>query len=137
MSDQAMTFDDIDLTGITAAPSFESPPSGSYIVLVSMAQKLIAEKRAIEIGMELVETIEVGTQHTEKPADPGQKFSSLSFIHTPDSVTYMMRDLRAFFEATGATSVNAMVAAVQNLRCKVVVSYDKNDYIRCAFEVIG
>lgn len=134
---QAISFDDIDMDGVVAAPAYESPPSGSYIALVSMSQKLISEKRCIEISMELQEVVEIGTQHTEKPHDPGQKFNALTFIHTPDTVTYMKRDLRPFFEATGTSSVNAMVAAVQDLRCKIVVSYDKMDYIRVAYEVIG
>jgi hypothetical protein len=132
-----MSFEDIDVSGVEAAASFANPPSGQYIVNVSMAQKLVAEKRAISIDMELVDIIDIGTQHTEMPAVPGQKFNSLAFIDKAERIPYVKRDLAVFFESVGTQSVNVMTAAVQNLRCKIVWAYDRNDYPRViSYEIV-
>jgi hypothetical protein len=136
-NDTPMSFDDIDVSGVVAAPTFSDPPSGQYLVDVSMTQKVVAEKRAIVVDMELVEVIELGTQHTEKPADVGQKFNSLLFVDKPERIPYVKRDLAVFFESVGTQSVNVMTAAVQKLRCKIVWSYDRNDYARViSYEIV-
>lgn len=136
--DQAIQFDDIDFSGIEAAPAFETPPSGQYLVDVSMAQKLIGDdkKRAVEVSFVLREVIQLGQQHSEKPSDPGQKFSTLYFCHDAEKYQYLKRDLRAFFEAVGTTSLNTLVAAVQNLPCKIILSYNKLDYLNVQYELV-
>lgn len=136
--DQIITFDDIDLEGVDAAPSFDTPPSGIYIVEVSMAQKLIGEKkkRAVEVNMVLREVVQIGTQHTEKPSDPGQQFSILYFCDSPEKYGYLKRDLAVFFEAIGTTSLNTMVKTVQSLPVKVVLNYNKLDYLNATYEII-
>ena len=136
-NDTPMSFDDIDVSGVEAAPVMDTPPSGTYIVEVSMEQKLVAEKRAISPNMVIVDVVEIGSQHTEKPANIGQKFNALYFVDKPERLQYVKRDLATFFEAAGTQSVNAMVAAIQNVRCKVIVSYSKDDYFRVnAFEIL-
>jgi hypothetical protein len=140
VNNQAMTFDDIDMEGIVAAPAYDTPPSGSYICAVSMQQKMIGNdtpKRCVIADCELLDTLEVGTQHTEKPHAAGQKFGIMKFVDTPEKVAYMKRDFAPFLEAVGTQSVNTMVASVQNLRCKVVVSYNRDDYVNATFEVIS
>lgn len=139
-NNQAMTFDDIDMEGVVAAPAYDTPPSGAYICEVSMQQKMIGNdtpKRCVIADCTLIEVIELGTQHTEKPSGAGQKFGIMKFVDTPEKVAYMKRDFATFLEAVGTQSVNTMVAAVQNLRCKVVVSYNRDDYVNATFEVIA
>lgn len=136
-NDTPMSFDDIDMSGVVAAPSFANPPSGQYLVDVSMSQKLVNEKRAVVVDMELVEVIELGTQHTEYPADPGQKFNALYFVDKPERFEYVKRDLAVFLDAVGTQSINQVCAAVQKMRCKIVWHYDKNDYSRVlSYEVV-
>lgn len=129
-NDTPIEFDDIDFEGVASAPSFETPPSGQYLVSVSLKQKLIGDdkKRAVEANFTLKEVIQIGQQHTEKPADEGQKFSVLYFVDTQEKYGYLKRDLRAFFEAVGTTSLNTLVAAVQDLPAKIVFSYSRTDY---------
>lgn len=136
-NDTPMSFDDIDVSGVTAAPSFSNPPSGQFLVKVTLAQKLISEKRAVVADMELVEVLALGTQHTELPADPGQKFNSLYFCDKPEKFPYVKRDLGVFFEAVGTQSLNKLCETVKDMPCKIVFAYDKNDYARViSFEVI-
>lgn len=134
---QAMSFDDIDMSGIVAAPTYDTPPSGTYLCRVKMVQKLVNDKRAITPEMTLQEVVEIGTDHTEKPAEVGQKFGGLYFCDTPEKAAYVKRDLGAFFDAAGTQSLNTMVASIQDVLCKVVVTYDRNDYSRFAFEIVG
>lgn len=131
-NDTPIEFDDIDFEGVAAAPAFEDPPSGQYLVSVSLKQKLIGDqkKRAVEANFVLKEVIQIGQQHTEKSADEGQKFSALYFVDTQEKYGYLKRDLRAFFEAVGTTSLNTLVAAVQDLPAKIIVSYSKTDYLK-------
>ena len=129
-NDTPMSFEDIDVSGVAAAPTFSNPPSGSYIVDISMAQKIIADKRAIEINMEIVDVIELGTQHTEMPAEIGQKFNALAFIDKAERIPYVKRDLAVFFDSVGTQSINTMVGAIQKIRCRVVWAYDRQDYAR-------
>ncbi len=136
-NDTPMSFDDIDVSGVTAAPAFSNPPSGQYLVLVSMSQKLVNEKRAVVVDMELSEVLELGTQHTELPAEPNQKFNALYFVDKPERLEYVKRDLGAFLDAVGTQSINQMVAAIQKMPVKIVWSYDRNDYARVlSFQIV-
>ena len=136
-NDTPMSFEDIDVSGVQAAPSFSNPPSGQFLVKVTMDQKLVAEKRAVVVDMELVEVLAIGTQHTELPADPGQKFNALYFCDKPERIPYVKRDLEAFLTAIGTQSINTMVAAVKDMPVKIVWAYDRNDYPRVmAFEIV-
>lgn len=136
-NDTPMSFDDIDVSGVTAAPVMDTPPSGIYLVKVSMEQKLVNEKRAISPNMVIQDVIEIGSQHTEKPANVGQKFNALYFCDKPERLEYVKRDLNVFFESLNTQSINTMVAGVQDLLCKVVVSYTRDDYFRVnSFEIV-
>jgi hypothetical protein len=136
-NDTPMSFDDIDVSGVAAAPSMDTPPAGSYIVLLSMEQKIVADKRAISANCVLEDVIELGEQHTEKPANPGQQFNTLYFIDKPERVPYVKRDLAVFFDSLGTQSVNTMVAGVQNIRCKIICNYSRDDYFRIqSFEIL-
>jgi len=129
-NDTPMSFDDIDVSNVQAAAAFSNPPSGQFLVLVTMSQKLVNEKRAVVVDFELQEVIELGTQHTELTAEPGQKFNALYFVDKPERIPYVKRDLAAFLDAIGTQSINTMVAAVQAMPAKIVWSYDRNDYAR-------
>lgn len=136
-NDTPMSFEDIDVSGIAAAPTFSNPPSGQYIVKVSMEQKMVAEKRAIEISMVLEDIIELGTQHLEMPHEVGQKFNALAFIDKTERIPYVKRDLAVFFDSVGTQSINTMCYAVKDVRCKIVWAYDRNDYPRViSYEII-
>lgn len=137
-NDTPMSFDDIDLSEVQAAPSFSNPPSGQFLVRVTLGQKLVSEKRAVVADMELVEVLAMGSQHTELPADPGQKFNALYFCDKPEKFQYVKRDLAAFFDAVGTQSLNTLCETVKEMPCKIVWAYDKNDYPRVlSFEVVA
>lgn len=136
-NDTPMSFDDIDVSNVQAAPSFSNPPSGQYLVKVTMSQKLVNEKRAVVVDMELAEVLELGTQHTEMPTEPGQKFNALYFCDKPERIPYVKRDLSAFLDAIGTQSINTMVDAVKEMPVKIVWGYDRNDYPRVlSFEIV-
>ena len=137
-NDTPMSFDDIDVSGVVAAPSFSNPPSGQYLVKATLNQKLVNEKRAVIVDMELMEVLSLGTQHTELPADPGQKFNSLYFCDKPEKFPYVKRDLAAFFDAVGTQSLNTLCETVKDMPVKIVFAYDRNDYARVlSYEVVA
>ena len=102
-----------------------------------MSQKLVNEKRAVVVDFELVEVLELGQQHTEMPAEPGQKFNALYFCDKPERIPYVKRDIGAFLDAVGTQSINTMVEAVKEMPVKIVWGYDRNDYPRVlSYEIV-
>lgn len=103
-----------DLADIADLASFETPPTGSYILKVSTSTKKINKKDAVVADFEVMETVELKeddetAEGYRPPSKDGTKFS-ISYILGNNIATGRLKQFLApFAEHFGQTNVGKLV----------------------------
>lgn len=106
-------------------PSFSVPPTGSYILGVSMEQKEINSKPAIEASFVVVETVELADKE-ETPAKAGDKFSML-FTLNEIGIGKLKEFCVPFAEHFGEKSIGTLVKeTIKNVQVAATVKQRKD-----------
>lgn len=124
-----------DLDDIADLASFETPPTGAYILKVSTEVKDINKKKAVEAQFELVETVElkngdINDKDYIPPSKEGTKFSTAFILGTSVAEGYLKRFLAPFGEHYGTKNVGELVRdKIKEVQIAAVVSRvpDKDD----------
>ena len=95
MSDmQDLDLLDMNLSDIEDLPGFEVPVAGEYELRVTADIKTVKEKKAVEIGYEVVACTKKNND-ADKDTTPGTKFSQLFFLQgDPDGVKISLGKLK-------------------------------------------
>lgn len=133
-SDDDLALLDKSLDEIEDLPSFEIPPSGSYIFKLTRAMKKVNNKIAVEVTHEVMSCIEQNNPE-DKPATPGDKFSVLFFLtgdpeSTRVSIGLLKRVVQPIAEATGVSNMRDLIKDHLNdvlMSALLKKAKDKND----------
>lgn len=88
-------------------PSFECPPPGVYITMVTLEPKEVNKKDAIEASYTIVEVTELADPNSTPPV-PGSKFSTL-FTMNPVGIGKLKEFCKPFGEKMGTNSIRELV----------------------------
>jgi hypothetical protein len=117
------------LDDLADLPAFETPPAGSYILLVSTDVKEVNSKQCVEAAIEVVETVELADP-AGTPVPTGTKFSQLFMLDNEFGVGNLKKFLKPFSEHYGTTNIGELVRDhVKNVTISALVKTrkDKND----------
>ena len=125
MSDNNANFDsllDASLDDLADLPEFANFPAGVHRCTISLKQKAINDKPAIEVTLKAIETVELSKPEEDKPVSVGQTSSSAYFLDNefgqgafkklvaPLAASLGVASLRDLLEAAEGTEVEAVTA---------------------------
>jgi hypothetical protein len=125
MSDNNANFDsllDASLDDLADLPEFANFPAGVHRCTISLKQKAINNKPAIEVTLKAIETVELSKPEEDKPVSVGQTSSSAYFLDNefgqgafkklvaPLAASLGVASLRDLLEAAEGTEVEAVTA---------------------------
>lgn len=117
----------INIDSIEDMPGFDTPPSGTYACALSTMIKEINSKPVLSFAFTLQDTLALGTQNTEAPHLPGQKFDTL-FNLDAKGLPWAKPYLQTLRAATGSSGDLAeIVGNSQGLN--VVASFNYRSYV--------
>ncbi len=114
---------DINIDSIDDMPGFDTPPSGEYLCNLSLVIKELGGKPVLAFVFTLGEQISEGTQHTEKPKLPGQKFDIL-FNLDEKGLPWVKPHLKMLQSATGSSpALTEIVGNSQGVNVSATFNY--------------
>ncbi len=116
-----MSLDDLeDVAG------FDTPPSGKYLCRVSLSSKELKDKPYLIMTFELLETIQLGDQETDKPRVPGQKFDILTGYNN-ENLKYVKKHLAMLKDAVGCEgTLSAIIDNVKDVPVEATFKYKES-----------
>ena len=122
-----MSFLDQDITELKEVAGFEVPHNGIYTMTVTVTQKTIANKEAIEASFDVVECNE--PENPEQVSQAGTKFSTAFFIDNEYGISNLKKFLLPFCSHFGITRLADLIPAIHDttVMAKVVRQVDKKD----------
>lgn len=106
-------------------PSFDTPPIGVYLVSVTLEQKKVQDKDALEAAYTIVETVELSDTAASPPA-PGSKFSTLYMLN-PFGIGKLKEFCVPFAKHFGTSSIGELVKdKIKDVQCAVKVGHRKD-----------
>jgi len=119
---------DESLDSIPDAPSYVIPPKGFYKLRVTADAKDIADKPAIQLTYEILDTLEL-VEATDTPVANGGIFNESFFMDKPEGKSYLKRTLEGVSAHFGCTTLLQAVEKCQGLEIGGTVKHrnNKND----------
>lgn len=120
---------DADLADIADLASFETPPTGAYILKATTSTKDINKKPAVVADFEVVETVELKDSEA-KQSVPGTRFSIAFILGNSVSEGRLKQFLAPFAEHFGVTNVGALIRDTikdVTIACSVTNRASKDD----------
>lgn len=117
-----------NLAEIEDLPSFEVPPKGAYVMLLTAGTKYVNAKPAVTIDMEVVSTVQLANPQ-DKPVVDGSKTGVMFFLNE-DGLPYLKKFLTPFAAHFNTDNIRELVTEkIQNLVCGVTMDHrvDKSD----------
>ncbi len=99
---------DADIDDLADLASFETPPKGAYIGMVTLVGKSINEKPAVEATFTVVETVELENAD-DTPVAAGSKFNLAFLVGNETGLGFLKAFLKPFAEHYGTGNLGALV----------------------------
>lgn len=127
---------DVTLDDIDDLPDNSPFPAGSHYCKASFAQKEINKKPAIELSLELIETVELANPE-DTPPKPKDTCSSLYFLDNEYGLGNFKKAASPFATHFGISSLREIVEAVKDIECVVTSSLksDKTDKTKVYLQI--
>lgn len=131
---------DMQLDDLEDMPSYAPFPRGAHRVLATFSKKEIKGATAIELGFELVETIELkdALAKGEEAPKAGDTCSTLFMLNNEYGRANLKMCGTPFAKAMDLTSIRDVIEQVQSVECVILTGLrpDKNHPDRVYLEVI-
>lgn len=131
---------DMSLDDLKDLPAFEIPPKGHYKLAVSLQWKEVNEKRCIEAGFVVLETLELANAN-DAPCATGTKFSTLFQLSNEFGEGAFKELMKPMKDSLGLAGkkLSAIVETVQDITIHATVKHrqDKNDKERFYANVVN
>lgn len=120
---------DSNLDDLADLPEFAVFPSGTHKVTVKFSEKEINNNPYVEMGMKVVETVELANPAEDTPLKPGTEGSCLFSLTNEFGQGSLKKILSVFAAACGTASLRDTMAAADGMEvCAVVkTKADKKD----------
>lgn len=113
---------DASIDDLADMPKFELPPKGHYQFSVSMAQKVVNEKKCVEATLVVDQTLELANTD-EKQMENGSKFSALFMMENEWGQASFKEFITPISKALGYKTVGQAVRECQNVRIAAVLKH--------------
>lgn len=119
-----MTLDDLE-----DLPTFAPYPAGAHRVLVSMELKTINDKQSVEVGLKLLEHIELAEPAKDEAMKEGAETSILCGLSNEYGRGELKKLATPIGIALGTSNIRDVIEQCKDLECIVVTwkQQDKND----------
>lgn len=119
---------DLTLDDIEDLPSFEPFAPGAYKVSLTLTEKVVSEKPAVEAEFTLIEVQELANSKDEAP-NPGDVSSALYFLDNEIGRGKFKEIAVPLATALGVSSIRELLTAVKDVECLIISSIrlDKSD----------
>jgi len=129
--DDVSTDDILDMTldDLEDLPSFEPYPAGAHRALVTMEEKVINDKKSVEVGLKLVEHLELAEPTKDKELEAGAETSVLCGLGNKWGRGELKKIATPVAIALGTATIREAIEQCNDIEC-IVVTYkqqDKND----------
>jgi hypothetical protein len=113
---------DASIDDLSDMPKFELPPQGHYKFSVSLAQKVVNEKKCIEATLVVDETLELADS-TQAPVEAGSKFSALFMMENEWGQASFKEFILPISKALGYKTVGEAIQQCQNVKVAAVLKH--------------
>ena len=126
--DQMSDLLDAQLDDLEDLPEFKPFNPGAHKVTATFAEKEINGKQAVELGLKLIETLELSDPQLT-PDAPGTSCSMAFFLDNEFARGNLKKCAMPFGAALGYSTIREIVEGVKDVECLVLTTLrkDKND----------
>lgn len=117
---------DATLDDLADLPEFSDFPAGVHRCTISISQKSINSKPAMEVKLIGIETVELAKPEEDKPITAGHSCSSLFFMDNEFGQGAFKKLIAPLAANLGASSLREVVEGAEGMECEVVTTFKHN-----------
>jgi hypothetical protein len=114
---------DANLDDLADLPEFANFPAGVHRCTVSMQQKTINSKPAIEVTLTAIETVELSKPEEDKPVSAGQVSSAAYFMDNEFGQGAFKKLVAPLAGHLGVTSLREIIEQAAGTECEAVTAF--------------
>lgn len=114
---------DANLDDLSDLPEFANFPAGVHRCTVSIIQKSINNKPAMEVTLTAIETVELSKPEEDKPINPGQTASSAYFMDNEFGQGAFKKLVAPLAASLGVSSIRDLIEQCAGTECEAVTAF--------------
>ena len=114
---------DANLDDLSDLPEFANFPAGVHRCTVSMLQKTINSKQAIEVTLTGIETVELSKPEEDKPITAGQTSSAAYFMDNEFGQGAFKKLVAPLAASLGVSSIRDLIEQCAGTECEAVTAF--------------